>query len=66
MDFYTARFRSAELNASYYRWPSDTSFACWQEWEQQGRDVFVYLNNDGFGHAVNNALRLRRLLGRQL
>jgi uncharacterized protein YecE (DUF72 family) len=34
------------------------------EWERAGRDVFVYFNNDGEGHAVRNAARLRQLLGR--
>jgi len=47
---------------------SDDDLRWWadrvREWEQQGREVFVYFNNDGFGHAVNNALTLRRLLGR--
>ncbi len=33
------------------------------EWRSQGRDVFAYFNNDGFGHAVRNALRLRDLVG---
>jgi uncharacterized protein YecE (DUF72 family) len=33
------------------------------EWRAQGRDVFAYFNNDGHGHAVRNALRLRELLG---
>ena len=28
----------------------------------QGRDVYAYFNNDGHGHAVRNALRLRQLL----
>lgn len=32
------------------------------EWQDQGRDVLVYFNNDGHGHAVRNALRLRELL----
>jgi len=27
------------------------------------RDVFVYFNNDGHGHAVRNAERLRELVG---
>ena len=26
---YTARFATAELNASYYRWPRDSAFASW-------------------------------------
>jgi uncharacterized protein YecE (DUF72 family) len=29
----------------------------------KGRDVYVYFNNDGFGHAVKNALTLQKLLG---
>lgn len=33
------------------------------EWQEQGRRVAVYFNNDGQGHAVRNALQLRELLG---
>jgi uncharacterized protein YecE (DUF72 family) len=33
------------------------------EWTASGRDVFVYFNNDGHGHAVRNADRLRELVG---
>jgi uncharacterized protein YecE (DUF72 family) len=33
------------------------------EWAASGRDVFVYFNNDGHGHAVRDAERLRELLG---
>jgi uncharacterized protein YecE (DUF72 family) len=32
------------------------------EWRAQGRDVYAYFNNDGYGHAVRNAARLRALL----
>jgi uncharacterized protein YecE (DUF72 family) len=35
-----------------------------REWEQGGRDVYVYFNNDGDGNAVRNAWTLRHLLGR--
>lgn len=35
-----------------------------REWEGMGRDVFVYFNNDGYGHAVRNARTLKELLGR--
>ncbi len=28
--YYTARFTTVELNASFYRWPRDTTFAGWQ------------------------------------
>ena len=41
------------------RWWSDRI----GEWRSQGRDVFAYFNNDGYGHAVRNALRLRELVG---
>ncbi len=33
------------------------------EWAAQGRDVYAYFNNDGYGHAVRNAETLRALLG---
>jgi uncharacterized protein YecE (DUF72 family) len=31
------------------------------EWEAQGKDVYVYFNNDGEGNAVRNAVSLRSL-----
>jgi uncharacterized protein YecE (DUF72 family) len=31
-------------------------------WDSEGRDVWVYFNNDLGGHAVRNALSLRELL----
>jgi uncharacterized protein YecE (DUF72 family) len=34
-----------------------------REWEQMGRDVFAYFNNDWEGNAVRNADTLRWLLG---
>jgi uncharacterized protein YecE (DUF72 family) len=34
-----------------------------REWEAQGREVFVYFNNDGHGFAVRNAQTLRAILG---
>lgn len=40
------------------RWWADRC----REWTAAGRDVFVYFNNDGAGHAVRNAETLRRLL----
>ncbi len=33
-----------------------------REWQGQGREVYAYFNNDGEGHAVRNARRLRDLL----
>jgi uncharacterized protein YecE (DUF72 family) len=35
-----------------------------QEWQGTERDVFVYFNNDGEGHAVRNAVTLRHLVER--
>ncbi len=32
------------------------------EWQNAGKDVFAYFNNDGNGHAVRNAERLQSLL----
>ncbi len=32
------------------------------EWARDGRDVYVYFNNDGHGHAVRNAETLRGLV----
>jgi uncharacterized protein YecE (DUF72 family) len=30
LDYYLPRFQTAELNASYYRWPTDASFLHWR------------------------------------
>ena len=42
---------------------SDPDIRWWagrvREWQAAGRDVFVYFNNDGEGHAVRNALALK-------
>jgi uncharacterized protein YecE (DUF72 family) len=45
------------------RWRESEETTDWiGEWHSQGRDVFAYFNNDGYGHAVRNALRLRELV----
>ncbi|MCU1425798.1 MAG: hypothetical protein JWM51_2089 [Microbacteriaceae bacterium] len=45
---------------------SDQDLAWWadriREWEREGREVFVYFNNDGGGNAVRNAWTLRAML----
>jgi uncharacterized protein YecE (DUF72 family) len=50
------------LGGSY----SDDNLRWWadriREWQAQGRDVFAYFNNDGHGHAVRNAERIRQML----
>jgi uncharacterized protein YecE (DUF72 family) len=30
LDYYVRQFSTVELNASYYRWPTDAAFASWQ------------------------------------
>ena len=30
LDYYLMRYRTAELNSSYYRWPADASFTRWR------------------------------------
>jgi uncharacterized protein YecE (DUF72 family) len=48
---------------------SDDELSWWAdrfcEWQQQGRDVLAYFNNDGEGNAVRNARDLRALLRRR-
>lgn len=45
---------------------SDTDMRWWAErigeWREIGRDVFVYFNNDGDGHAVRNAMTLKAMV----
>jgi uncharacterized protein YecE (DUF72 family) len=45
---------------------SEADLAWWAErvgeWVAQGRETWVYFNNDGAGHAVRNARRLRELV----
>src|SRR5689334_18451665 len=36
LDVYAARFATAELNASFYRWPGDAAFASWRRRLQPG------------------------------
>ena len=45
---------------------SDADLRWWAdrigEWRTAGLDVYAYFNNDGFGHAVRNALTLRSMI----
>lgn len=45
---------------------SDADLEWWaqriREWQSSAKDVYVYFNNDGEGHAVRNALTLRALV----
>jgi uncharacterized protein YecE (DUF72 family) len=54
---HTRKYASSYSPASLRRWASDV-----ERWLAEGRDVHVYLDNDAEGHAVTNAIDLRRLL----
>jgi uncharacterized protein YecE (DUF72 family) len=54
---HTRKYASSYSPASLRRWATDAA-----GWLAEGRDVHVYLDNDAEGHAVTNALDLRRLL----
>ena len=41
LDHYVRQFHTVELNASYYRWPSDAAFAGWQRLPDGGFMVTV-------------------------
>jgi uncharacterized protein YecE (DUF72 family) len=66
-DFVYVRMHGPDHGHLYAGSYSDDDLRWWadraREWQSQGRDVFVYFNNDGFGHAVRNAARLRELVG---
>ncbi|MFN2520012.1 MAG: DUF72 domain-containing protein [Candidatus Limnocylindria bacterium] len=64
-DFVYVRFHGpGRLYASNY---DEAALREWarrfQDWRDQGLDVFGYFNNDGFGYAPRNAMRLRELVG---
>jgi uncharacterized protein YecE (DUF72 family) len=45
-------------DADLYWWKSRI-----KEWQAQGKEVFIYFNNDGGGNAVRNAAMLQRIVG---
>ena len=66
-DFAYVRLHGPDDSQLYAGSYSDDSLRWWadriREWEQLGKDVFVYFNNDGDANAVHNARTLRALLG---
>ncbi|GFG75946.1 DUF72 domain-containing protein [Mycobacterium botniense] len=52
-EMYTGSYSADELR----RWADRIA-----RWRAEGKDVWVYFNNDPHGHAVRNALALRQLL----
>jgi uncharacterized protein YecE (DUF72 family) len=67
-DFVYVRLHGPDATALYagsypaddLRWWADRI----REWTTNGKDVYAYFNNDGFGYAVRNAETLREFLGR--
>jgi uncharacterized protein YecE (DUF72 family) len=64
--FVYVRFHGPDHDRLYAGSYSDEDLRWWRDriadWNAGGRPVFAYFNNDGHGHAVRNAWRLRELL----
>ncbi len=64
--FGDARLHGTDPHALYAGSYSDDDLRPWADrigqWHARGRVVFVSFNNDGHGHAVRNAERLRTML----
>ena len=67
-DFVYARLHGPDKQHLYSGSYSDNDLGWWAErvleWNGQRRDVFVYFNNDGEGHAVRNAETQKTLIAR--
>jgi uncharacterized protein YecE (DUF72 family) len=65
-DVVYVRFHGPDAHHLYAGSYPDADMAWWaeriREWDDAGREVYAYFNNDGDGHAVRNALTLRRFL----
>ncbi len=66
-DFVYVRMHGPDQDHLYGGSYSDADLGWWpdriREWSGAGKDVYVYFNNDGHGHAVRNAETLRHLVG---
>lgn len=64
--FVYVRMHGPDLHHLYGGYYSDADLGWWagriKEWEWQGKDVYVYFNNDGGGNAVYNANTLKAFL----
>jgi uncharacterized protein YecE (DUF72 family) len=64
--FVYVRFHGTDTRARYAGGYPDDELRIWAkrmaQWEEQGREVFAYFNNDVHGHAVRNAETLRTML----
>lgn len=68
-DFVYVRLHGPDTHHLYRGSYSDQDLGWWAErileWSGQRRDVIVYFNNDGEGHAVRNAETLKTLISRK-
>ena len=64
-DFVFVRLQGPDREHMYAGSYSEADLRWWADriGEWRGRDVYAYFNNDGHGHAVRNALRLKELVG---
>ncbi|WP_156690231.1 DUF72 domain-containing protein [Mycobacterium sp. Marseille-P9652] len=66
-DLVYVRMHGPDPDAMYAGSYPDSELRRWADliadWEGEGRDVWMYFNNDLGGHAVRNALTLREMLG---
>lgn len=66
-DFVYVRMHGPDPDAMYAGSYSAHDLQGWAdriaEWDGEGRDVWMYFNNDPYGHAVHNARFLQGLLG---
>jgi uncharacterized protein YecE (DUF72 family) len=65
-----ARLHGPDHHHLYAGSYSDNDMYWWatrcMEWNQLGKDVYIYFNNDGFGNAVKNADTLLRIMAANL
>jgi len=65
--FVYVRLHGPDHRTMYAGSYSDDDLRWWAarvlEWQATGHEVFVYFNNDGFGHAVRNARTLKAIIG---
>ncbi|UQX09853.1 DUF72 domain-containing protein [Candidatus Mycobacterium methanotrophicum] len=66
-DFVYVRMHGPDPATMYTGSYTDEELRTWAgrigEWDADGRDVWLYFNNDLYGHAVRNAMFLRDLVG---
>ena len=64
--FVYVRLHGPDQHHLYGGYYSDADLAWWaariHEWQQQGKEVYAYFNNDGGGNAIYNARKLQAFL----